>query len=372
MLSQVHELKGKQDLFKNQSREVLEALRQTAIIQSTESSNRIEGITAPPERIIKLAQDKTTPRNRSEQEIYGYRSVLDTIHANYAQIPIKENTLLQFHRDLYAFAGGQGGKYKPVQNYISREEPEGTKAIIFTPPAPGVMTETAMRELHLDFDHLWAEGNIDKLLLIACYVFDFLCIHPFLDGNGRIARLITLLLLYKADYEVGRYISLEKIIENSKEQYYETLNFGSRDWHTNKHDLMPWFEYFVGVVLIQAYQSLESCVNIVTTARGAKTGLVVSMIRKLPARFKLADVRNACPGVSLLTIKRTLEALKEKGEIRCLGKGRDAAWERLKDKQILEEELLEVSKHKASRTILDNRSTDEILGYDESGMPGDN
>ncbi len=329
LLSQVHEFKGKQDLFKNQGREMLEALRQTAIIQSTESSNRIEGITAPSDRIIKLAQDKTTPRNRSEQEIFGYRSVLDTIHANYVHIAVKESTLLQFHRDLYAFAGGQGGKYKPVQNYISREEPGGTKAIIFTPPAPGLMTETAMQDLHRDFDRLWDEGNIDKLLLIAGYVFDFLCIHPFLDGNGRIARLATLLLLYKADYEVGRYISLEKIIENSKEQYYETLNYGSQDWHENKHDLMPWFEYFIGVVLTQAYESLESRVNIVTTTRGAKTDLVVNMIRKLPKRFKLADVQSACPGVSLPTIKRTLEALKEKKEIRCLGKGRDATWERL-------------------------------------------
>jgi Fic family protein len=208
-IRRIAEYKGKQDLYKEQSPQILETLRQAAIIQSTESSNRLEGITAPLERIRDLVAKKTTPRNRSEQEIAGYRDVLNTIHANYADIPFTTGVVLQFHRDLYQFIPGQGGKWKPADNEITEIQSNGTKVVRFY-PVPAHMTPDAMETLHKQFAELWQTGEIEPLLLIPTYILDFLCIHPFLDGNGRMARLLTLLLLYKAGYEVGRYISLEQ------------------------------------------------------------------------------------------------------------------------------------------------------------------
>jgi len=215
-IRRIAEYKGKQDLYKEQSPQVLETLRQAAIIQSTESSNRLEGITAPLERIKDLVAEKTTPRNRSEQEIAGYRDVLNTIHANHTDIPFNTGVVLQFHRDLYQFLPAEGGKWKPADNEITEVQPDGTKVVRFY-PVPAHQTPDAMETLHKRFAELWQSGEIEPLLLIPTYVLDFLCIHPFLDGNGRIARLLTLLLLYKAAYELGRYISLEQMVEQTKE-----------------------------------------------------------------------------------------------------------------------------------------------------------
>jgi Fic family protein len=193
----IGEYKGKQQLFKEQSPQVLETLRQAAIIQSTESSNRIEGITAPLERIKELVAEKTTPRDRSEQEIAGYRDVLTTIHTSYAHIPFTPGVVLQLHRDLYQFTVGEGGRWKSVDNQISETHPDGTKVVRFQ-PVPAYATPSAMQQLHERFNTLWQSDEIEPLLLIPTYVLDFLCIHPFSDGNGRMARLLTLLLLYKA------------------------------------------------------------------------------------------------------------------------------------------------------------------------------
>lgn len=205
------EFKGKEELFRAQLPQALETLRQAAIIQSTESSNRIEGVTASPKRIEAIVKQKTAPRGRSEQEIAGYRDVLNTIHANYAAIPFTTNVVLQFHRDLYRYAEAGGGKWKTTNNEITETLPDGTRTIRFAPVAAH-MTADYMTALHGGFNAEWNAGRIDKLLLIPAYVLDFLCIHPFLDGNGRLARLLSLLLLYKANFDVGRFISLERII----------------------------------------------------------------------------------------------------------------------------------------------------------------
>jgi len=206
-------------LYKQQTPAVLETLRQVAIIQSTESSNRIEGVIVPAERIKELVEQKATPRNRSEQEVAGYRDVLNTIHANHPHMPFTPNVVLQLHRDLYQFVPQQGGRWKATNNEIAEILPDGTRIVRFL-PVPAHLTPAAMNRLHERFDELWDRGEIDPLLLIATYVFDFLCIHPFTDGNGRMARLLTLLLLYRAGYEVGRYVSLEKIVENHDTGYY--------------------------------------------------------------------------------------------------------------------------------------------------------
>jgi Fic family protein len=323
----IGEYKGKQELYKNQSREILEMLRQTAIIQSTESSNRIEGITAPHKRIQELLSDKTTPRNRSEQEIVGYRLVLDAIHTNHQRmLPFNAGLVRQLHRDMYSYSESDlAGKWKPANNEITEILADGTKVTRFQPP-PAHMTEILMHGLHDDLNTAWLKAEIEPLLLISSYVLDFLCIHPFADGNGRMARLLSLLLLYSADYDVGKYISLEKIIESTKESYYDTIQLSSKGWHEGKHDIMPWFEYFVGVVLLAAYRSLEERVGVITSAKGAKTDMVKDVIRRLPHSFKISDVYAACPRVSPATINRTLHDLKEQKLIRCIKKGRDAEW----------------------------------------------
>ncbi len=236
------EFKGKEEVYKQQSPQVLETLRQAAVIQSTESSNRIEGVTAPHDRIVKLVQKKVKPGNRSEQEIAGYRDVLNTIHANHANMKFNVNLVLQMHRGLLKFTPEQGGKWKTSQNEIEEVGRDGKKFIRFTPVAPH-LTEQSMRELHTRFDKMWESHEFESLLLIPAYVLDFLCIHPFRDGNGRMARLLSLLLLYRAGFEVGRFIGLETIVEETKESYYETLYASSQKWHEGKHSLSQWWGF---------------------------------------------------------------------------------------------------------------------------------
>jgi len=326
-IRRIAEYKGKQDLYKEQSPQILETLRQAAIIQSTESSNRLEGITAPLERIRDLVAKKTTPRNRSEQEIAGYRDVLNTIHANYADIPFTTGVVLQFHRDLYQFIPGQGGKWKPADNEITEIQSDGTKVVRFY-PVPAHMTPDAMDTLHKQFAELWQTGEIEPLLLIPTYILDFLCIHPFLDGNGRMARLLTLLLLYKAGHEVGRYISLEQMVEQTKEGYYDTLYTSSQGWHDSEHAILPWWEYFLGVMLFGSYQEFERRVGLVTTSRGAKREMILDTVNHLPRQFQIGDIERACPGVSRPTINRALKELRDQGKIICIKPGRDARWEK--------------------------------------------
>ncbi len=325
----IGEYKGKQNLYQEQSPQTLSRLREVAIIQSTESSNRIEGITASHARIEQLLAKKTKPQNRSEQEIVAYRNVLDTIHTNNPYMGVSANTLLQFHRDLYQFQPGYGGKWKAANNAIEETRPDGTKFVRWN-PTPAHLTDIAMQELHTDYARLRENAQIDPLILISSYVLDFLCIHPFTDGNGRIARLVTLLLLYREGYDVGKYISVEQIIERTKESYYDTLYRSSQGWHEADHDLMPWLDYFVGVVLLSAYQEFESRVGIITRTKGSKTEAVQSTIQRLPTQFKISDLQRACPGVSLPTIRLTLDRLRKDKLIKCVKVGKDAVWEKSK------------------------------------------
>lgn len=323
----IGEYKGKQELFKEQAPQALETLRQAAIIQSTESSNRIEGITAPLERIKKLVAEKTTPRDRSEQEIAGYRDVLNTIHTNYTHIPFTTGVVLQLHRDLYQFSVGEGGRWKTVDNEISETHADGTKIVRFK-PVHAYATPEAMQRLHERFNTLWQSGEVEPLLLISTYILDFLCIHPFLDGNGRMARLITLLLLYKAGYEVGRFISLERIVERTKESYYDTLYQSSQNWHQREHNLLPWWEYFLGVVVLSAYREFEQRVGLVTSAKGAKTAMVLDAISNLPRNFSIKDLQERCPTVGIDLIRRILRQERTAGRLECLGRGPDARWQK--------------------------------------------
>lgn len=324
----IGEFKGRQDLYR-QFPATLESLRSMAVIQSTEASNRIEGVVAPPERIRELVEHKTTPQNRAEDEIAGYRDVLATIHANASNIVVSPNLILQFHRDLYAFLPGEGGRWKPADNDIVEFLPDGSSFVRFK-PVPAFLTPGAIEQLVNRLHEVQSEGAVEPLVTIAAFILDFLCIHPFLDGNGRMARLLTLLLLYQSGYEVGRYVSLEKTIEESKETYYESLLRSSQGWHEGQHDMSPWLEYLLGV-LIASYKRLESRVASVSGARGAKRQLVVGCIRRLPPTFRIGDLIAACPGVPRPTINRALSDLQRDGEISCSGKGRYAEWKRLRD-----------------------------------------
>jgi len=328
ILSTVHrlgEFKGRESLYKQQTPAVLETLRRVAVIQSTESSNRIEGIIVPSERIRELVEHKTTPRNRSEQEVSGYREVLNTIHANHAHIPFTPNTVLQLHRDLYQFVVQPGGRWKATNNEIVEIRQDGTRVVRFV-PLPAHLTPDAMKSLHERFDEYWDRGEIEPLLLIATYVFDFLCIHPFTDGNGRMARLLSLLLLYRAGYEVGRYVSLEKIVEHHDKGYYDSLRRCSQGWYEGNHELLPWWEYFLGVMLFGAYQELEDRMTLMHTAKGAKTAMVLDVLNKMVGDFSIKDIKERCPHVGVDLIRRIMREERKLGSLECLGRGPDALW----------------------------------------------
>ncbi|MDB5098368.1 MAG: hypothetical protein JWM80_2789 [Cyanobacteria bacterium RYN_339] len=327
-LTLLAEYKGKEASFFQQSPQVLDTLRDLAVIQSTESSNRIEQIEAPSERIKALIRETTTPRDRSEQEIAGYRDVLKLIHASAPDIPFTPGVVLQLHRDLYRYTPATGGRWKQSDNEITAKHPDGRLEVRFK-AVPASETRAAMIALHEAYDRLRSVHEIEPLLLIPAYVLDFLCIHPFADGNGRMARLLTLLLLYQGGFRVGGFVSLEKVVEETKEGYYDALYQSSLRWHEGEHSLVPWWEYFTGVMLLTSYRRFEERVGTVSKGRGAKRARLVQAIDRLPASFRIADLEQACPDVSRPTITRTLDELRRQGKLRCSGMGRDARWEKL-------------------------------------------
>lgn len=327
LTNKIAEYRGKQALYERQLPQVLDTLRYHAIIQSTESSNRIEGITVSARRFDSIMSDKTQPKDRSEAEIAGYRDVLRTIHERHSYISIRSNTMLQLHRDLMAYVGsGQGGKYKAVDNVIQETLPSGEKRIRFE-PTPAWQTPNAMESLCTKFNIERDSARLPDIILIAAFILDFLCIHPFPDGNGRMARLLTLLLLYQSGYTVGRYISLEKIVEETKEQYDDTLYTSSQGWHKGKQDLIPWTEYFLTVIL-KAYHRFEERVGDVehTQKRGWKQQRVRDVIDSFLADFTISDVEERCPGISRALITKTLHDMSKEGMIECIEKGRNARW----------------------------------------------
>lgn len=322
----IGEYRGKEALFRQQTPQVLQSLRDDAVIHSTESSNRIEGVVAPPNRIRALV-DGAEPTTRPEQEIAGYREVLNAIHAHHADMTLSANLVLQMHRDLFQFTPGGGGRWKTAPNDITERRHDGSIRVRFRPVAPH-LTADAMAQLHESYRELRAAGTIEPLLLIPAYVLDFLCIHPFADGNGRMARLLSLLLLYQAGYEIGRYISLERAIEQKKDGYYDSLHASSQRWHEGEHSLLPWWEYFIGVMLTSAYREFEARVGFTVAKRGAKRNMVRELIQRLPSTFRYADVERVMPAVSRPTITRALRDLRNAGAIRCVKGGRDAVWEK--------------------------------------------
>ncbi len=321
MLSQIHEFKGEQNLFIEAQSDTLTQLVEIAKIQSTEASNKIEGIYTSDERLKKLVTNKTTPKTRNEQEIAGYRDVLSTIHESYDFIPVKPSIILQLHRDLYKFSGKSiGGSYKNSDNVIAEEDDSGNRFVRFE-PVTAWETPTAIEALCTAFDDAISRSEADPLLIIPMFVLDFLCIHPFNDGNGRMSRLLTLLLLYRAGYIVGKYISIEKVIEASKETYYESLQNSSRGWHENENDYSHFVRYMLGVIL-SAYRDFSARVKVLTTSGLSKPDRIREIIKDTLGKITKADLMQKCPDISQVTVQRTLNELVKSGDIIKIGGGR--------------------------------------------------
>ena len=320
LLSQIHEYKGKQDLYIGAKADVLSQLLEIAKIQSADSSNRIEGIFTSDERLKKIVQEKTMPRTRSEQEIAGYRDVLATIHENFDYIPVRSSMFLQLHRDLYKYTGKSiGGSFKNSDNFIAETDAQGNQLVRFQPVAAWETPE-AMDNLCSAYDYAVNNTDADNLLLIPMFILDFLCIHPFNDGNGRMSRLFTLLLLYKSDYIVGKYISIERIIEKTKETYYEALQASSAGWHENKNDYAPFVEYMLGII-VSAYREFEERVESVSVGL-SKPERIIKIIKESYGEITKAQIMEKCPDISQITVQRTLADLLEKNDIIKIGGGR--------------------------------------------------
>lgn len=324
-LGALAEARGRQELFVHQRPEVLESLRQTAVIESNESSNRLEGITAPRDRIEALVLRPTELRTRSEQEIAGYRDALALIHESHAHMPFTVNVLLQLHGLLYRYHPGAGGRFKPADNEIVERDPDGRILRVRFAPTSAVETPVAMQALARSYQDAIQRRNLHALVAVPLAVLDLLCVHPFSDGNGRVARLATLLLLYQHGFAQGRYVSLERIMEESKEGYYETLHASSQGWHDGRHDAHPWLNYFWGV-LLRASREFEQRLTPTSDGPLNKSDLVRAAVLRRVGPFTSADVERDCPAVSHDLVRVVMRQLRDEGLITLQGRGRGAKW----------------------------------------------
>ena len=327
-IAAIYKYAGKQELYLKQKPKELEKLIEIAKIQSTEASNAIEGIVTTNTRIKQLVEEKTTPRNRDEQEIAGYRDVLNIIHESFDAIPITKNYILQLHKILYSHLNNPiAGQTKTVQNYISATYPDRHTEILFTPLAP-YETPEALERICEEYNRVIGNFEVESLIAIAIFIHDFLCIHPFNDGNGRMSRLLTTLLLYRSNFYVGKYISLEAKIAKDKDLYYDALGRSQAGWHEGAEDAVPFIKYLLSIILA-AYKDFEDRFAIIEEKVPA-----IDMVRKATqnkiGRFAKQDIRELCPSLSLSSIEGSLRKLVEAGELRREGSGKSTCYVRLK------------------------------------------
>lgn len=328
LVASIYRYQGKQELYLKQRPNELEKLIDIAKIQSTESSNKIEGIVTTSVRLKQLLEEKTTPRNRNEQEIVGYRDVLDIIHENFDVIPISRNYILQMHKILYSHMNNPlAGKTKNVQNYISATYPDGHSEVLFTPLSP-FETPGALDRICDEYNRVIGNSEVEPIIMIPIFIHDFLCIHPFNDGNGRLSRLLTTLLLYKNGFYVGRYISLESLIARDKAAYYEALNKAGVNWYDGNEDVVPFIKYLLRIILA-AYKAFDDRFSIVENKLSAVEMVRKATLQKL-GRFTKQDIRELCPSLSISSIEGSLRKLVEEGELRREGVGRSTKYIRLK------------------------------------------
>lgn len=328
VLRQLGEYRGRQPVFRKKSQEALKTLKQHAMISSVQSSNRLEQITAPYKRIKGIVTQSLKPETRSEQEIAGYKDALSLIHQSYPDMPVSVNHIKQLHTILYRPLPEDGGYFKSTDNTIVERDEKGKIVRKRFVTVSAVQTPEFMDQLCLSWQALINEGKTDPMVLIPLLILDFLCIHPFKDGNGRIARLLTVLTLHQQGYEVGKYISLERIFEDSKESYYKTLEQSSQHWHQSRHNPFYWMEYFWSVV-IKAYKEFEDkmeSMKHIKTGKGTKTDQIHRIIKSKRGAFAISEVEKELPHISKDMIKNVFRQLKTEGSIRPKGVGRSAKW----------------------------------------------
>ena len=328
LIAAIYKEAGKQELYLKQQPQKLEKLVEVAKIQSTEASNAIENIVTTSTRIKQLVEEKTAPRNRDEQEIAGYRDALNIIHDNFDAIPITRNYILQLHKIMYSHLNNpMAGQTKNVQNYISATYPDGHTETLFTPLDP-FETPEALDRICEEYNRVIGNFEVEPLIAIPVFIHDFLCIHPFNDGNGRMSRLLTTLLLYRSGFYVGKYISLEAKIAKNKDLYYNALNSSQNDWHEGKEDAVPFIKYILGTILA-AYRDFEDRFSIIEEKLSA-----IEMVRKASfqkiGRFKKQDIMDFCPSLSISSIESALRKMVANGEIKREGLGKNTCYYRLK------------------------------------------
>ncbi|MFB0515307.1 MAG: Fic family protein [Candidatus Neomarinimicrobiota bacterium] len=327
-LADLGEARGKQELFTRQSPQRLKALREHALIESAISSNRIEGVEVDQSRIATIVFGKPLLRDRDEEEVGGYRRALTLIHEQGARLPVSEETLLRLHR-LTRGEIRDAGQYKEKVSDIIEKYPDGRSRVRFK-TVPAGDTPAYIRELVELYGDGIKERKIPPAVLLAAFNLDFLCIHPFRDGNGRVSRLLLLLQCYHLGFEVGRYISLERLIEQNKERYYETLEQSSHGWHEGEHDPWPYINYILFIIKT-AYREFEVRLGQLGTPRGEKTALVLRAIDRAPGPFRIAELQNECPNVSMDLIRRVLKKLRAENQLECLSRGQKAQWRKTKN-----------------------------------------
>lgn len=328
LIAAIYKEAGKQEMSLKQKPQELEKLVEIAKIQSTEASNAIEGIITTSTRIKQLVEEKTTPKNRDEQEIAGYRDVLNIIHESFDTIPISQNYILQLHKILYSHMNNpMGGRTKSVQNYISATYPDGHVETLFTPLSP-FETPEALDKICEEYNRVIGNMEVEPLIIIPIFIHDFLCIHPFNDGNGRMSRLLTTLLLYRNGFYVGKYISLEAIIAKNKDLYYNALSQAQHGWHEGTEDVVPFIKYLLGTILA-AYKDFEDRFSLVETKLPALEMVRQASMYKI-GRFNKQDIRELCPTLSNSSIEKAFRDLISLGEIKKEGKGKGTCYYRLR------------------------------------------
>lgn len=324
-MNQIYNLRGKTDSYETDYRDTLDRLVEVAKIQSTSSSNRIEGIYTTDERMNKIMQDKTQPRNRDEKEISGYRDVLKLIHEQYDYIPISVNSILEMHKRLFAYTGSTwGGNFKDSNNKIVTEYGNGKQEVRFNPPA-AYLTPELVRNLCDSYNRAIKEGVFSPLLLSGAFIFDFVSIHPFNDGNGRMSRLLMLLTMYKAGFDVGKYISIEKSIEETKSSYYQALKDSSEQWMNNKNDYLPFLEYFLGIIL-KDYREFNERLSMVNQSDLPVDQLVLKTIRQALKPLSIKELNNFIPQYSEITIRRAVKKLRDANKLEKIGQARSTKY----------------------------------------------
>lgn len=320
LVSGIHEYRGKQELYLAQKPAVLDKLVEVAKVQSTESSNAIEGIFTSNTRLNQLMQSKTTPRNRDEEEIAGYRFVLDMIHESYEYIPISSNYILQLHQNLYRFTNRSiGGHFKNSDNHIVARDENDIEHVIFEPLSP-LETPIAIDRICEEFNRVSATEEVDTLLLIPIFIHDFLCVHPFNDGNGRMSRLLTTLLLYRTGYVVGKYVSLEKKIAELKDLYYDSLNMSQNGWHEGEDDPTPFIKYILKTI-IAAYKDFEERIEIIDIKEPAIEQVRAAVYKKI-GKFTKSEIMEMCPKLGRASVENSLTALVKEEVLERRGSGR--------------------------------------------------